>query len=400
MTAENPNYRWIILPLACLLMGVFALSLHILSPILSLFMHEHGITYSQAGMLMTLFAIPSVALSLLTGMLSDRYGPRSIGTLSIIFVTAGSAALAFSTSYPMACAARLLMGIGAAMISIISAQILSQWFIGRGEGTAMAIFNVVIPATSIIMFTTFGGLGERFGWRMPVHVTTIFCAVGLLLFILLYRDAPGIRERGKRGTERPPAKHRSRLRSVGPAMWLLGMGWMWYTAATIAFAVFAPDFLIQKGYTIGRAGFLVSLLMWCSLIISPMVGRFIDRYGRNELLIAVGGTIVAVGMYLMTVSDRHLLIILFMALGVAIVPTPTFAMPARILKKENLGLGYGILTMFIGFGMLFGPYLTGLIRDTLGGYDASFIFLAGISSLVSVTAFVLMRYMARNGKKG
>ena len=164
---------------------------------------------------------------------------------------------------------------------------------------------------------------------------------------------------------------------------------MWFNAATISFLTFAPDFFISKGYSIGFAGFLASLPMWGSLSLSPIIGRLVDKVGNNELFIGVGGIIIATAIYLVTRSTNFLLPMVVMAVAAAFVPAPVFSFPSKILKPENLGLGFGILTMLSGLGMSFGPHIAGLVRDKTGSYEMSFIFLSILALLIAITALIL-----------
>ncbi len=85
-----------------------------------------------------------------------------------------------------------------------------------------------------------------------------------------------------------------------------------------------------------------------------------------------------------------------MAVAVAFIPTPVFSLQSKILKTENLGLGFGILSMVSSIGAFFGPYMAGLVRDKTGSYEMSFIFLSILAMLVTVTAIIL-RVKIRRG---
>ncbi len=256
----------------------------------------------------------------------------------------------------------------------------------------MGIFHTAMPVGTIICFTTFGRLGEELGWRTPIFFTVIIGVMALAAFLLLYRPAPN-----------PPQKIAlekeglfSSLLKVEVSAWLVGFCWMWFNAAVISFSTFAPDFFISKGYSIGFAGFLTSLLMWGSLGLSPIIGRLVDKVGNNDLFIGVGGIVLATSIYLVSKSTDFLFSMAVMAVAVAFVPTPVFSLQSKILKTENLGLGFGILSMVSSIGAFFGPYMAGLVRDKTGSYEMSFIFLTILAMLVTATAIALRIKMRRD----
>ncbi len=363
----------------------FAFTFQSLPPILTLISEELRLTHAEAGLLMSLFSLPTIFLAISIGSLSDRRGPYKIGLVSLILMVVGALIFAVSHTLVYAGLGRVIAGVGAATISIVTAQILALWFREREAGVAMGIFHTAMPVGTIISFTTFGGLGEGLGWRMPIFVTAMISGIGLAAFLLLYKPAPN-------PPQEPILEKEglfSSLLKVEVLAWLVGFCWMWFNAAVISFSTFAPDFFISKGYSISFAGFLTSLLMWGSLGLSPIIGRLVDKVGNNDLFIGAGGIVLATAIYLVSQSTDFLLSMVVMAVAVAFIPTPVFSLQSKILKTENLGLGFGILSTVSSLGTFFGPYIAGLVRDKTGSYEMSFIFLSTLAVLVTVTAIAL-----------
>ena len=383
------RYRWVILVLSYLCMLGFAFTLQSLPPILTLIIEELRLTHGEAGLLMSLFALPAIFLAILVGLLSDRWGPFKIGVSSLILVIIGTLIFAVSGTFLYAGLGRVIAGVGAVTISIVAAQILSQWFRGREVGTAMGIYNTAMPVGTIVCFTTFGKLGESLGWRMPIFITVMIGVLGLAAFLILYKPIPNPLQKITLDKEEKVTALFSNLRKVAVSMWLIGCCWMWFNAATISFSTFAPDFFISKGYSIGFAGFLTSLLMWGSLGLSPIIGFLVDKFDNNDLFIGVGGVIIATTIYLVTKSTDFLFPMVGMAVAVAFIPAPIYSFTSKILDPKNLGLGFGILSTVSSIGIFFGPYIAGLIRDKTGSYEISFIFLSILALLIPITALIL-----------
>jgi len=367
----------------------FAFTLQSLPPILTLIIEELRLTHGEAGLLMSLFALPAIFLAILVGLLSDRWGPFKTGVSSLILVIIGTLIFAVSGTFLYAGLGRVIAGVGAVTISIVAAQILSQWFRGREVGTAMGIYNTAMPVGTIVCFTAFGKLGESLGWRMPIFITVMIGVLGLAAFLILYKPIPNPLQKITLDKEEKVTALFSNLRKVKVSMWLIGCCWMWFNAATISFSTFAPDFFISKGYSIGFAGLLTSLLMWGSLGLSPIIGCLVDKFDNNDLFIGVGGVIIATTIYLVTRSTDFLFPMVVMAVAVAFIPAPVYSFTAKILEPENLGLGFGFLSTVSSIGMFFGPYIAGLIRDKTGSYEISFIFLSLLALLITITALIL-----------
>ena len=371
--------------LSYLCMLGFAFTLQSLPPVLTLIIEDLGLTHTQAGLLMSLFALPPVFTSILTGFFSDRLGPYRVGIISFVLMISGMVLFAFSHSFFHAGMARVVAGIGASTLAIVSAKIVSQWFGGHEIGTAMGIFNTAMPVGTIICFSTFGNIGERLGWRMAMFIAAGVGVIGLLAFLTIFKSLP--RESPKREPVEKRGDERlfSNILSITGPVWMVGLCWMWFNAAVISFSTFAPDYFISRGAPIALAGVLVSLLMWGSLVLSPVIGRLVDTLGKNEMFIGVGGILLGISIFLVTQIERALFPMAVMSFAVAFVPAPVFSFPAKALKQEILGLVFGLYFMMSSLGMFLGPYAVGYVRDTSGKYETSFILLSVLALLITLT---------------
>ena len=378
-------------------MLVFALTLQFLPPILPTIIPIFQLTHTQAGLLMSLFTLPSIFLAILAGLLSDRWGTYKIGLFSFFLVIAGTLTFAFSDTFVLAGFGRTIAGSGAVILTIVAAKILSQWFRGREVGSAMGIYNTAMPVGSIICFSTFGKLAADVGWQMPVFITAAVGLLGLVAFLFLFKSAPNLPQNETRNTKEGKNIFSNVLHIAG-LVWMAALCWLLFNAAVISFSTFAPDFFVSQGETIGHAGFLTSLLMWGSLIISPIIGRLIDKFNSHGIFIGFGGFILAISLIFVTKTMSFVPPMAVMAVAVAFVPTPVFSYLSKNLPPKDLGLGFGILGMVSGVGMFFGPYLSGLIREKTGSYETTFLFLAALSLIVAAAA-VIYQVRAQKTKK-
>jgi predicted MFS family arabinose efflux permease len=389
---NDRKYRWVIQLLAYLCMLNFAFALQSIPPVLPLIIKGLNLTHTQAGLIMGFFALPAIFLSLAAGMLSDRLGPHRIGAIAFILLIIGNSLLAVSSRFPYAAAARLIAGAGASVLSIVAAHMISQWVKGNEIGMAMGIFNTAMPVGTIICFSTFGKLGEKLGWRMPIVVTILLGLTGIAAFLTLYKSPSGSKKNFASENTDPSGKGFSGLSKISFSMWLIGLCWMWFNTAIISFSTFAPDFLVARGYSIGYAGFLVSLLMFGSLGLSPVIGRLLDHVNNGDLFIGSGGVLIAGAIFLFSRVNNILYPLIILAIAVSFIPSPVFSFPPKLLKPEYLGLGFGILTMVSNMGIFFGPYLVGFVRDATGSYEKSFTLISCIALLLTVTAMIFRIY--------
>ena len=71
-------------------MLAFALVFQSIPPILNLIISDLNINYAQAGLLMSLFALPGIFIAIPSGMISDRFGMKKVGVASLILMIVGT----------------------------------------------------------------------------------------------------------------------------------------------------------------------------------------------------------------------------------------------------------------------------------------------------------------------
>lgn len=365
-------------------MLAFALVFQSIPPILTLIISELNITHAQAGLLMSLYALPGIFIAIPSGVISDRFGMRKVGIASLILMIIGTFVVGISNNFLSICVGRLISGVGAITLGIVLPQLLSRWFMSKELGIGMGVFNTAMPLGTITSFNAFGSIGRNFGWQSSIFLTTVFSVFALLIFLWLFREPTVKIEQKRSGLSLDIA-------NIGAPMWIVGFTWMWFNAAFISFLTFAPDFFASKGYETGFAGFMSSIVMMGSLFLSPLIGYFVYRFGKEEMFIVVGGVILALLIFFVPATSLHLPLLVLIGIFTAFVPAPIFSIPSKIVQPRSLGLGFGILTACSNVGVLAGPYLAGLAKDFTGAYSTSFC-LMSIFTIMQIVTIVLLHF--------
>jgi predicted MFS family arabinose efflux permease len=380
------GYRWVILTIVYLSILAFTFILQSIPPILPLIISELQLTYAQSGLLMSLFALPGLFISLPGGFLSDRYPMRPLGIGCFLLMVGGILLVALGKDLCILWTGRVTAGIGGLTLSILLPKLLSQWFRTKELGLAMGIFNTGVPLGSVICFGLFGKMGTLWGWRLPILLTGIYSLITSILFLSFYK-LPSFQnlESKKQG-----GLYQS-LKKMGVPIWWVGVSWLWFNAAFISFATFAPDFFLEKGYTIEQSGFLTGIPLLGSLFLSPLMGYLVDRFRHQEWLIGIGGIALSILILAFNFSSSFLLLATLMGIFSAMIPAPTYSLPPELLKSENLGLGFGVISTCSSIGLFMAPYLIGKAQDLTGSYGFSFLFISLFFLLTVISIFFVRR---------
>lgn len=376
------NYRWVILIIVYLSILAFTLVFQSIPPVLPFIISELRLTYAQSGLLVSLFALPGLFISLLGGFLSDRYGMRPLGTVCFLLIIGGTLLVGSGMDIQILWLGRIIAGIGGLTLSIILPKLLSQWFKDRELGLAMGIFNTGVPLGSVICFGLFGKLGNLWGWRIPIFLTGIYSFITSILFLILYR-LPSSQDMK---SDKSFGIYKS-LKEMGSPIWWVGLAWLWFNAAFISFATFAPTLFLQKGYTIEQSGLLIGVPLLGSLFLSPPTGYLIDRFRHQEWLIGIGGMALSILTFSFNFTSSFLPLVILMGIFSALIPSPIYSLPPEILRPENLGLGFGVISTCSSIGLFAAPYLVGKTRDLTGSYYWSFFLISLFFLLTMISIF-------------
>jgi EmrB/QacA subfamily drug resistance transporter len=140
-------------------------------------------TGTQLQWLVTGYLLPMSALQLIAGALGDHYGRRRLLLIGIVLFTAASVLCAIAVSIEILLAARILQGVGAALLLPNSLAVLGVSFDGAGRGKAVATWTAAGAIASAFGPPLAGWLIDTASWRwafwlnVPVGLAAIAVTV-------------------------------------------------------------------------------------------------------------------------------------------------------------------------------------------------------------------------------
>jgi MFS family permease len=376
--------RWLVLVLVFLTRTSMGFQFQSVASVAPLMIADLGLSYAQLGTLIGLYMLPGAFFALPGGVIGQRLGERRVVVAGLALMVAGGVLTAGAGGFGAAVAGRLLSGVGAVVMNILLAKMVSDWFAGKELSTAMGIMLTSWPVGLGLAAATLGGLAAGTSWRTAVMATAVVAAVGLVL-MLLCRDAPG----GAAGPARAPL----RGRELGLA---LGAGFAWgaFNASLVAIIAFGPGLLIARGATLRDAGRVVSLAIWVTMLSVPLGGFLTDKLKRPTLLIVTGSLVAAGTMLLIPVLAHSVLAFCLVGLAIGAPPGGLMALLPRTLPSERLATGFGVFYMVFYVMMALTQPAAGLVRDVAGD-PAAPIVLAALVMATTVVGLVIFRRLER-----
>jgi EmrB/QacA subfamily drug resistance transporter len=444
------NRKW--LTLAAVSFGLFMIMLDntIVNVALPSIQGALHLKISELEWVVTGYALTFGALMLTGGKLADLFGRRRIFVVGLAIFTLSSLACGLAGSAGVLIGARVVQGVGAAMMNPATLSIITVTFPPRLRGTAIGIWAGV-SALALAIGPLVGGLiTQQISWNwifyinVPVGVLGILAAMafidesrdtsreqrpdlpglltsGLGLFALSY----GLIEATNYGwtsgriiasfagaaallvafvllelRQRVPMLDLSLFKNRGFA----GANTVMLFVGLAMFGVFFyVSLYVQQvlGYSPVQAG--ASFLPWTVLIIllAPVAGRFSDRIGPRPFVVT--GMIALTGsLFLFSRMGVHesfwslLPAMLLGGVGMSLAMPPTTAAAMSSVRPEKAGVGSAVLNSMrqvggsLGIASMGSIVASGVSSGLASGEPRPVAFLDGFHHALDVAAVIVL----------
>lgn len=245
------------------------------------------ITAAQLASFTVLQLVVYAGMQIPVGVLLDRFGSRLLLLVGLALMTAGQLWFAFAGSFEVGLAARVLLGIGDAMIFTSLLRLVALWFRVKQAPVVTQLSGMVGQLGAVAAATPLAAALERFGWERSFGIAAGAGAVLSVALVLLVKDSPYT------GVAIEKIKVRALARTLAEvwgnpgtrlAMWIHFTGQF---GATVFTMLWGYPFLVQgQGLSPGLAGGLLITLTLSAVVAGPVVGSLTGRlpYRRSQIV--------------------------------------------------------------------------------------------------------------------
>ena len=389
---ESP-YAWLRLVAAVNLSTIGGVGMWSVVVALPAIQADFGVDRAAAALPYTLAMIAFGGGGIVTGRLADRFGvalPLVLGTLALAlgYLAAGHAA-----SLTQVALAHALIGLGcSATFGPLMADI-SHWF-SRRRGIAVAI----AASGNYLAGTIWPPVVQHFiasdGWRSTHNGIGLFLLAAMLPIILLLRRR--IREHHSDAAGAP----RLQVAPVSPAalQTLLCIAGVACCVAMSMPQVHLVAYCGDLGYGPARGAEMLSLMLGFGIVSRVGSGYIADRIGGVRTLL-LGSVLQGVALFLYLLfnglTSLYVISALFGLFQGGIVPSYAIIIREYFPAREA-GTRVGVLLLATLIGMALGGWMSGLVFDLTGSYQAAFLNGLGWNLInVSIMTFLLLRARRR-----
>jgi MFS family permease len=387
--------RWFFLILVSIFIAANYYVYDAMSSIKEIMQTELGFSNTDYGLIVSFYSFPNTFLlmTIFGGIILDRIGIRKTGILFTLLCALGAIFTAYGASEPflsggpgyslmnaflkklspqlkMMLFGRLLFGLGAETSIVVLNKVIVKWFKGKELAFAFAV-NIAIArlgtAAALILSPIL--VEAATGWTTPLWVAAVFMGIGFLFFVLYVISE----KRYERDTVRPELaadEEKFNIKDLAAlfrnrSFIYISMLCVTFYSAVFPFQAFCPDFLHNKFHlTLKLSGILSSLIIWGTIVFTPVFGLYVDKRGRRASLMFYGsGMLIFVHLILALTRLTPFVAMFILGIAFSLVPAAMWPAVARVVEEKRLGTAYGVMTSIQNLGLFTFPILAGVITD-------------------------------------
>lgn len=393
----------------------------IVSAIAPTLVEELHAARGTVGTFFTMYSVAAVLAVLFGGMLIDSLGTRKASFLFSILVFIGAALVWRAKSIPIFFLGRFIFGAGSEPLVVAQSAMLARWFKNKELALSFGISLTVSRLGSLFAFNTGELITRYFGsFRYALLTAVGACAVSLagnLFYILMDRRGErALKIKDESAGEKIVFKD---IKEFKPTFWYVTFLCLTFYSAIFPFTALSTDFFVDK-WGIARtattsggflaqvfnsllhmfttAGGISGIIIFASMIFAPFAGGLVDKIGKRATLMIIG-SLILIPCHLLMGLTRIYPAYPMVALGAAFVLVPAAMWPSvpLIVRKERVGMAFGLMTAIQNIGLGLFPLLNGLLRDLTHTYTASSVMFASLGLFGLTFSFLLKRADAREG---
>jgi len=342
-------------------------------------------SFTQIGMVTSVFGLTKSVTNLLMGALSDRIGRKPIIIIGALVSALGGMVIASANNFTVMLLGTALIGLGGGS-TFVGIMVAMTEVIPKRIGLAMGLFQLAAYGGSTLGTSLAGYLAVSYGLRQPFTVLMVISTIGAIASLFISETNNNGQD--KKNKPKQKVNITSYATKLGP-MYFAGFSSKILDSLIVSFL---PLYLTGLGMGIDKVVTVMSAFTFSWALLQPVTGHFSDTYGRKKIiLLGLAGSVISIITFTMT-SSFNLLVAFSLLLGVeaALFYTPLVAMVSDIAPSELEGTLIGSYRFFRDMGYFVGPLLLGTIADNLGLINAFYA-----TSLILLIAMVSMQLLAK-----
>lgn len=397
-------YGYVVVAAAFFIILVMWGSLYSFGVFFQLLLDEFGWTRTVMSGAFSLHMVLHGCLYIITGKLTDKFGPRLVVTVCGLFLGLGFLLMSqVNTIWQLYLFYGVIIGIGISGGSVPLLSTVAKWFVKK-RGMMTGTVSSSIGLGTVIMPSVAGWLISTYGWRSSyVDIGIIVLVVIVIAAQFLRRDpsdlglvAYGASEANAEGFNAVEVRLSFRKAIYTRQVWLLCVALFSFGFYLQTVMVHVVLYATGLGISVTSAASILAAIGGASIAGRLIMGSAGDRVG-NKLATLISLVIISMTLlWLLTVGEVWMLYLFaavfgFVYGGIAALMSP---LVAELFGLRAHGIILGMVSFSLTTGGAVGPVLASYIFDVTASYQLAFL-ICLLVSIISIVALIFLKPVAR-----
>ena len=363
-----------------------------------------GMNFSQLGLFSGMAGILAIVCAIPAGMAIKRFGARKVLLSGAVFIIAGLLIISFSKNFTWALSGR---GVWQGGVRFLNTAILAALVVSVPEkyrSTTLGLNIAVAMGGTIIAQEIAARISQTSGWQTGIQFFAVLVSASWIILFAFYRGDVASEGENLKDDKTVAMSEEPKPRSVYamPSVWLVCL-----LIIFIAEEGLVDNFAVVQmkelwGTSKMQFARILSIGLSIAVFVNIVAGWFGDKYGRWNVLIAVGilnsmvGACLLIGQF-----DNKSIYITGILIAKALQLTTLVivnSMAPTFLGGRDVGPIIGIFAFGGGFGQYFGPQMLGILKDVTKTYTAGWVFTIACGIMSTLFAVGFKIYFDRKQK--
>lgn len=337
-------------------------------PIMPTYMDLLHISGSIVGLLVAAFSFTQLIFSPLAGRLSDNWGRKKIIIIGMLIFAVSELIFGLSSTAFFLFAARMLGGIGAALIMPAVMAYTADVTSGEERGKGMGLINAAIT-TGFIIGPGIGGFIAEYGIRVPFYAAAVAGTIAAIVTLIVLPESKPqvVGDQVKEVVKLPKQNLLTQLANSYREPYFLALIIVLVASFGLAnYETVFGLFVDQKfGFTAKDIAVIITFGSIAGAVVQVTVfGWILNKFGEKNV---VSFCLLMAALFIILTLFVHqywmILLVTFIVFLAIDILRPTISTQMSKMAMEQQGYVAGLNSAFTSMGNILGPVIAGVLFD-------------------------------------